>query len=628
MDIAQFSTDQKLCGPVTAKRLIRLCALYLLVAGFGVLLVLFSEAVSWQIAGLGLIFPAAGFLAHADLSSLSGLVHIAMTLAGVGMFLLSLVVWFATGNVLAPPLTWVVLAVMASAMPHGHLHSTSLWGAVGLAVATGMAMVGVAFWAMLTGQKKRRDANQWLQGEGAALAATFSKPTTTCGEFSEADVKQMRFLLDRALQPLEAFDGFEWRDQFQTAAIRYQLNFIGYALSMAQATHLPAFQGYLTEAQRRLIVKQTDYRVWRYWTLENLWGNLRYNPDPIHRENIMFTGFCATQMALFEAASGQGDFKQPDSFTVQHPNGQRYASCASDLIASMQRETARSAFHLIACEPNWIYPLCNTIGAAAVKSYAPDVWEGQHAHFRQMLDQEFLAYGTSIVPCRSQYTGLSLPRIGGVMPQAMPCFFLNAILPDVAMRQWLSLRRQVLSATGLRHSNFWRIDTGNYRPSRAAAYAATALAAAELGDDEVRDLCLSALDAAYPSVSKGQNFYRPKASIWAHAVEFMARATTPHAFKRLMSAAPQPQKGLFICAASYPEVLVARAVCENGMLSAVFYPGDAPSRQAIEIAGLIAGQVYVCDGADEKNIVGNAAGNALIHLHLDGRKEILIKPLA
>ena len=54
-------------------------------------------------------------------------------------------------------------------------------------------------------------------------------------ELSAQDVKLMRFLLDRALQPLEAFDGFEWLDQFQTAAVRYQLNFIGYALSMAQA---------------------------------------------------------------------------------------------------------------------------------------------------------------------------------------------------------------------------------------------------------------------------------------------------------------------------------------------------------------------------------------------------------
>ena len=71
---------------------------------------------------------------------------------------------------------------------------------------------------------------------------------------------------------------------------------------------------------------------------------------------------------------------------------------------------------------------------------------------------------------------------------------------------------------------FWRIDTGNYRFSRAAAFAGTALAAVEMGDREVADLCLAALAEQCPAVAEADTFDRPHASVWAHAVEFCARS--------------------------------------------------------------------------------------------------------
>src|SRR5262249_36303674 len=96
----------------------------------------------------------------------------------------------------------------------------------------------------------------------------------------------------------ERFDGFEWRDQFQTAAVRYQVNFIGYALALAQANHAPAADAYFLDAQRRLQHKIGDERLWRYWRYENAWGRLRIGADPIPEQNIMYSGFTALQMAL------------------------------------------------------------------------------------------------------------------------------------------------------------------------------------------------------------------------------------------------------------------------------------------------------------------------------------------
>ena len=77
------------------------------------------------------------------------------------------------------------------------------------------------------------------------------------GELTARQLQFQRYLLDRALQPLERFDGYDTVDQFRESAIRYQLNYSQWGLALAQYRCTPAFQGYVAEAQRRLIEKMT-----------------------------------------------------------------------------------------------------------------------------------------------------------------------------------------------------------------------------------------------------------------------------------------------------------------------------------------------------------------------------------
>ena len=72
-------------------------------------------------------------------------------------------------------------------------------------------------------------------------------------ELSPDDLAALRYALDRALQPVERFAGFDFIDQFQPSAIRYQINNLGYVLSLANYVHLPALRGYLKLAQENLI---------------------------------------------------------------------------------------------------------------------------------------------------------------------------------------------------------------------------------------------------------------------------------------------------------------------------------------------------------------------------------------
>jgi hypothetical protein len=209
----------------------------------------------------------------------------------------------------------------------------------------------------------------------ASLRALAEPQAPRCGasgnskpELSLDDLRLLRVLLDRALQPVPAFDGFEHIEQFQTSALRYQINFSSYALALAQATHLPALQGYMHLAQRNLAAKQLDHRIWRYWRLENLWGNLDPGADPVARDNIMLSGFLAAQLAFAGNATGRRDHDAPGSLAFRHPSGAVYAYSLPSIARLLGRAYARAPFGLLACEPNWVYPLCNAITAAAIRA--------------------------------------------------------------------------------------------------------------------------------------------------------------------------------------------------------------------------------------------------------------------
>lgn len=635
MSLALLPERRHLCGPVTRRRIARSGIAYGALLALGLAIAGLVDNAQWRAFGLGMMAPGAGFLPYADLATWHGMGHFAVAALSAALFLAAVLVWFANGNALAPPSILLLTAAAAAAMHHGEPRPDAIWIVSLIVSSIPAAAILTAMAKHRYGLARRRAANEYLAGSGLRIAGAFQRADEPPAEFTPRELELMRFLLDRALQPVSSYDGFEWRDQYQTAAVRYQLQFMGYALSMAQATRLPALGGYLDEAQRRLIEKQTDHRIWRYWAQENLWGNLARDPDPVARENIMFGGFCAAQIAMYHAASGRRDFDRRGSFALRHPSGQTFSYDLPSLIEALDRQYAHSVFYLIPCEPNWVYPLCNTIAAAAVK--ARDVqtggkrWKSHAPAFREHLEAEFIDLSGRFVPCRSTYTGFALPTIGGAQPQAMPSFFLNATLPDLALRQWLLLRRTLVGATGaarLRRSAFWPIDTGNYGYSRAAAFAGTALAAAEMGDREATVLCLSALDEECPAVIERRVLHRPRASVWAHAVEFLARSGSKNAFRDLIqrprNTAPRPA----ITDIRYPDVLAARAVHRYGGLAAVLYPGRASGRHQIGLSGLSPGSTYACDGTVERRIVADTQGRTAVTVDIDGRKEIQVRPAA
>ena len=447
-------------------------------------------------------------------------------------------------------------------------------------------------------------------------------------ELDMSALQLQRLLLDRALQPVDQFEGFEWRDQFQTAAVRYQVNFLSYALSLSQAHYTPAFSGYMLEAQQRLLAKQSDRRMWRYWALESLWGHLRRSVDPVSRDNIMYSGFVAAQIAYAEAAGGRSIAR--GSHLELHIGDRRSCYDLPALIALLAAQYRTSPWGLLACEPHWIYPLCNLITATAIR--AADArsgdanWNSIVPKFRDSLLTEFTTRDGRMIPFKSSLTGMAMPMAGGIVMQAFPCLFLNGLFPDLAMAQWDRVRAR-LDRGGWDRA-FWPIDVGNYGFSRASSLAASAAAAVEMGDGESAAAMLAMLDRQCPSMVLDGVRHRPRASLWAHALEFAALCNHQNGLADLIGHRPGATAGPYLAEADYPAVLVGRAFEDQGQLSLILYPGGHDSLQLIRLAGLRPDHHYRVEGPAPALLRANASGEAGLAVNLVGRTPLTITPLS
>jgi len=602
--LTPFNIKGRFGQSISNRATLRLSLIYMGLWGLGLVLLTLSPTLS-----LGLVIPGGGFAASAHpILFITG----TMLLFGAALFL-----WFATGNVLGPFVVWIAASLISLGLGARAPSSASIYSifAIGPVVLTGLWALkyGLWQWRKVKLHKLNVELNEIRISVKLSEVPLNNEPR----ELSDKQMAQMRFFLDRALQPILEFEGFEHLDDFQTAAVRYQINFTSYALSLAQYNCLPALGAYLTQAQVNLKAKQEQPEVWRYWAKESAWGNLELSRDPIAKDNIMYSGFVGTQMMMALKASPHC----PEGFMgkLGGKDGDFEFSYTQDqLIERLAEQYETAQFGLLPCEPNWIYPLCNFITAAAIRGYDTEHktrhWEGLQKRFRAMTDQEFLGIDGHFVPFRSAYTGVAAPQIGGLIMQTFPCFFLNALYPDMAQRQWW-LMRKGLKGRSIRRA-CWPIDVGNYNYSRAAAYGASALAAAEMGDTELKDKLLALMqEDCSPVLDNGRQYYS-KASIWANANAFMAGLTSQGDFQRLMN--NQSQKtGPYIDKANPNDIMFSSAYQKDGALFFKAHPQKGGSYKSIRIAGLKPSAAYqLIHQSSKTNITSNHKGEADLNIPL------------
>lgn len=610
-------------APVTARRLSIVLLGYAVVWVLGALPSIFDAGRGLTAFGLGLTMPGGGFLYGGH----PVLVVVALLLVFLGVFL-----WWAMGIVLLPAVMWVLTAAWAGAVAGEESTAGQAFAMVALPAL-------IVFFTLLHLLRHQAQAKT-----GALLNEELSRtPFLITGppplgtrlpvaESTPDDLAHLRTNLDLALQPISEFAGFDRLDEFREAATRYQINSLGYGLSMAQFTRTPAFTGYLGEAQRNLIEKMLEPEVWNYWALENAWGNLKLSRDPIETpDNIMLTGYWGTQIAMYEWLN-DCRYSAPGALTFRHKSGKSYPYEFGALARISDRNFGQAAFTMWPCEPNWIYSVCNMFGINTLLGH--DTLHGtryladRREIIRRSFEQEFCRPDGKVIGVRSKLVGLSWNMWAGPMVQVNTVYWLHAAYPDLAQRTWYLLRRKDLRVQDgravLPTQISARLDPGNYKLGNDTfAQVAVVMAAREIGDEEYAQAGQKALDAK-PTIDAGGARRYSGASVWSNSYATLGRFGRHSGLRDLLAyGVPEAWRtGPVLSGAGYPEVLVAKAVTDGHALDLVLRPGAGPVRTRLAVERLVPGRTYTVMGACERTVTADAAGRADFEVDLGDRLEV------
>lgn len=607
--------DRPRRGRLVAARLRRTTIGYALLFAVGLLPVLLDASPAWKSFGLGLIAPGGG-LVHAG-------AWIALVVT-ILLFVVANVAWFGAGMIVAPPAVWLGAAVYGAV----RVETGNTWAEVAVPVAA--ALVGLVGSATVraghaAARKRGAARNEYLQ----AVEVRIDENVGRIDELSSEQLGHLRGLIDLAMQPLDSFEGFDIVDQFQTSAIRYQINFSHYALALAQANHTPAFRGYVRTAQQQLIEKMLVKRVWRYWQLENAWGNFSLDPEPIVRDNIMLSGYYGVMIGAYEAVNGDHRYDEPGSLTFQWNDKRSFAHDHHSIAEAVRRNFEASPWGMFPCEPNWIYSACNTFGMNTLLGHdalhstamAPPVMD----KYLASLNEEFLTLDGRTTAIRSSRLGLTIPSLTSTMADAGMVLFNNPIDPAYSRRLWEIIRHEFLRIDGDGHIEMemrgWdKMDTGNYRPSNITPLAIVGAAAAEMGDTEVADAIARTMADLYPPTeTDGVRWYQ-SVSTQANAMHTVRSVQRQDGFRELVLNQVSSGDGPILDEVPYPDCLVARATHERSRLDAILRAANPESETTIAFAQLLPAKRYQLDvDGRTQTITADADGRATATITVGGR---------
>lgn len=330
------------------------------------------------------------------------------------LVVVALVLWWGASTHFAIPLVWLGSAAVAGLFddaPRLLIERGTSWKwAVPVVYAMTVALVATA----VAKFERRFRAKRAKVAELNEYLSTVQLPdhVPVWREPNRMDAELLRWCYGLALQPDDGLKGLDWGEQFHGGTqLRYQLNSFCWALSLYAANYVPNAPHQVEEALAKLVLKHTDLRVWRYWRTLNLLGNFDSNPDPIARDNIMFSAFLGDVLNMYEASTGSTRFDQPGSLTFVWRDGRMFPYDHHTIVAAVQANYERSRLGFYPCEPGWSFTVCNIFGAQAMYGHdtlhGTDTWARARDRWRTTLDQEYLTPDGSYAHIRSNHVGLS-----------------------------------------------------------------------------------------------------------------------------------------------------------------------------------------------------------------------------
>ena len=614
-----------------AKR--RTLIIYAVMVVIGLSPQMFELGTSWEVAGLGLIFPGGGFLAAQGW----GLLLFPLT---VVLMLLACALWQLMANAAAPLFIWIGSLLLAVATAPEQISILSSFAVVTCVVAFAFFVRYVSDKTLATERESQSRRTAYLPALMAKLDASAAEiPVPGTRELSSTDLASLRYSLDRGLQPVDSFEGFDVIEQFQTSAIRYQLNFLLWGLQVAQCHYTPNFHGYLSQAQRNLIDKMTVPIVWKWWKWESLLGNFSFNADPIAKDNIMFGGFTSANIALYTANTGDDHYLQPGSLTFKQDDYTSYRHSLETILESGRVNQDKAVYGpLYPCEPRLTYSTCNVWGHLAHltgdRLFNTNYRDELVKRLKPLHMSEMMGLDGSPHAGRVNTLGIRMPVYSCHFVSAQWGWMAAPFFDDLAKRTWAVLREEAVrfdenGEVTIETKAYDRVDIGNYKKSEAGVYGQFLIYAREQGDYEVAEGIQRSIDNKFGKIEENGVISYTDASNMNNGVAVTARLTRRNDIcKMVLEGPPQgAMKGPLLVGAHYPDVLVAKAFSDGNDLQLVLYPGTENTEQTLELSRLKPATGYSVNAGDNRyNIEADEQGMAKIDVSLSGRTEIMIEP--
>jgi hypothetical protein len=607
---------ERMHGPITQRILNRFYILQAAIFIAGMLPVLLGMSPQWKAFGLGLVLPGAGFFYA------GGLAGAVFGLLSVIAFAVIMFIWWARGVVLGPPGVMIGAALLAAAWVGNGT------GVKAMEYFIPAAFIGMHLYLAIGRRRKFSEAQTRAEHHNRAIEKAEpvlrDRPIAVSPEMPEGQIAEFRRMLDLALQPVDSWQGFNFNDTWQDGALRYQICTMSWNLSLGQYTQLPAFHGYLNTAQENLIRKHIHRNTWNYWYWESIWGNLRVDKNPVHIDNIMLSGFLGVSLGLFETASGTSPFRDADSLTFRWDEKTAFPYSHETLLGEVVKNFKRYDYGWFPCEPRWIYSMCNLVGRTALAlhdaRHGTTMIDDVGRRFERTMEQEMMLPDGRIRVCTSSTFGFTVPSLSGLFGETWGIRFLTPHAPEQAERLWQVLKQDFISVNDKGRLDFRLLPLGwdTRKPANFSSSQWPELnplimvlwAALEMGDVPIIQATRLTIDERYgEGIADAMTWSR------ANTVRDMVNRGLPEAWR----------KGPILAEATYPEVIVTRAVTDGEALELVLRPGGEPGNVELGLARLVPGRSYRIRQTGA-NVTADEQGKARFTLPLADRVELAIVP--
>ena len=219
-----------------------------------------------RVAGLSCFFPGAGFIGVGGISGVIGLV------ISVALIPLCLFAWFGAGGLAFVLANWILPGLIATAITGKKIWEPSGPIVIAISTASVIALVVSGYRRHNKALKLRDERNALLEKDQSDRKTSPTKAQAESGprELSTEDLRLFQHYVQVAHQADDDWANYTRIDQFQTAALRYQIYGLQWALAYVQKYYMPNFNGYVKTGQENLIEKSTTQDVMNFWKVREI----------------------------------------------------------------------------------------------------------------------------------------------------------------------------------------------------------------------------------------------------------------------------------------------------------------------------------------------------------------------